>query len=40
VRVLLAAGAAVPGDLRPSGDAQIDALIGAAQNRGTQRGTA
>jgi len=32
VRVLLAAGATVPGDLRPSGDAQIDALIEAAKS--------
>lgn len=31
VRVLLAEGAKVPGDLRPSGDAQIDALIESAR---------
>ncbi|HTV21781.1 MAG TPA: ankyrin repeat domain-containing protein [Polyangiaceae bacterium] len=30
VRVLLDAGVAVPGDLRPSGDAAIDALVAAA----------
>lgn len=35
VRVLLAAGVEVPGDLRPCGDAQIDALIDSARGERT-----